>query len=153
MRDAEPSTPDPFAEHHPGAYALLIRLDRPARLAIASLGRPELPSGLYLYAGSAWGTGGIGARLRRHARRGGRRHWHIDHLRAAGKLIAAQAFPGARECDVLACALSRAGSMVPLPGFGATDCRHCPAHLLAVDPAFGERWRGRDSEGRHWSST
>ena len=53
-----------------GAYALVLRLAHETRLDIATLGRPLLPAGLYLYAGSAWGPGGIRARVRRHLRQG-----------------------------------------------------------------------------------
>ncbi|MCY4547764.1 MAG: hypothetical protein OXC28_05300 [Defluviicoccus sp.] len=45
----------------PGAYALILRLARETRLDIRTLGRPVLPAGLYLYAGSARGPGGIRA--------------------------------------------------------------------------------------------
>lgn len=43
----------------PGAYLLVVRLGRVRRLAIARLGAPRLAAGLYLYAGSARGPGGI----------------------------------------------------------------------------------------------
>ena len=114
-----------------GAYALVLRLARAMRLDIATLGRPVLPPGLYLYAGSAWGPGGIRARVGRHLRHPKARVWHIDHLTEAAPVEDVIAFPGARECAIVA-ALPGAG--VPAPRFGASDCRRCEAHLLAVDP-------------------
>ena len=123
----------------------MVALERPARLAIARLGTPRLPAGLYLYAGSAWGPGGIGARLGRHLRGGGKRHWHIDHLIATGTIEATIAFPGARECTIVAFALTDGAAGVPIPGFGTSDCRTCPAHLLAVDHALVRALQNRDS--------
>ena len=117
---------------HPGAYALVLRLARDARLDIATLGRPVLPAGLYLYAGSAWGPGGIRARMRRHLRQGKARVWHIDHLTEMAAAEDVIAFSGGQECAIVAAA---AGARVPVPGFGASDCRRCEAHLLAVDRA------------------
>jgi Uri superfamily endonuclease len=112
----------------PGAYLLLVTL--PAPLLIALPGRPEatLHPGLYLYAGSARGPGGLRARLARHLRADKTPHWHIDRVTLAGTARGAWIFPGGDEC-VLIAALEHLP--VPLPGFGSTDCRHCASHLLA----------------------
>ena len=125
-----------------GAYALVLRLARAMRLDIATLGRPVLPPGLYLYAGSAWGPGGIRARVGRHLRHPKARVWHIDHLTEAAAVEDVVAFPGARECAIVA-ALPGAG--VPVPRFGASDCRRCEAHLLAVDRRLVAALANRDS--------
>ena len=116
-----------------GAYALVMRLARGTRLDIATLGRPVLPAGLYLYAGSARGSGGIRARVGRHLRHPKARVWHIDHLTEAAAVERVVAFPGARECAVADFVVAR-GAQAPVPGFGASDCRRCEAHLLAVEP-------------------
>ena len=114
-----------------GAYALVLRLARDTRLDIATLGHPVLPPGLYLYAGSAWGPGGIRARVGRHLRHPKSRVWHIDRLTEAAPVEDVIAFPGARECAIVA---ALPGARVPVPRFGASDCRRCESHLLAVDP-------------------
>ena len=116
----------------PGAYLLVVALSRPLALPRPALKSARLGAGHYLYAGSALGPGGIRARVRRHARKGKRRHWHIDHLTEAGTLRAALALPGMGECDVLGTLLALPGVTVPVPGFGSSDCRACPAHLLAA---------------------
>ena len=116
----------------PGAYLLDLVLGRRATLAIPALGRPSLPPGRYLYAGSAWGPGGIRARVGRHLRRNKARRWHIDHLRARAPVRAFAALPGAHECDLVEALRALAEVSVPVPGFGSSDCRRCPAHLLAA---------------------
>ncbi|CAA7611842.1 DUF123 domain-containing protein [Magnetospirillum sp. UT-4] len=103
----------------PGAYVLLVELAEPAA---------GLTAGRYLYCGSAKGPGGIRARVGRHMRRGKALRWHIDRLTEAGRVLGAWVFPGGDECALVA-ALSHLP--VPVPGFGASDCRSCPAHLLA----------------------
>jgi Uri superfamily endonuclease len=116
----------------PGAYILDLVLRRRAILAIAALGRPSLAPGRYFYAGSAWGPGGIRARVGRHLKRDKARRWHIDHLRARARVRAVVALPGARECDLVEILRALAELTVPVPGFGSSDCRRCPAHLLAA---------------------
>lgn len=129
----------------PGAYALVMRLDRIARLDIPTLGRPSLGAGLYLYAGSAWGPGGIRARVGRHLRRDKTKRWHIDHLTAKAKIESVIALPGRRECDIVEFALSAPTAFPPIERFGASDCLVCPAHLLVVTPALVAALANRDS--------
>ncbi len=119
----------------PGAYALLLALPR-AVAAPERLGGAALDPGLYVYAGSARGPGGIRARVARHARRGKPRHWHVDRLTEVGRITAAVAIPDGRECAVVETLRTRPGVGFPVPGFGASDCRACPGHLLRVPDPF-----------------
>ena len=110
-----------------GAYLLVFDLDRPLRLDAASLGRAVLAPGRYLYCGSAYGPGGLAARVGRHLRAGKVPRWHVDRLSEAGRVVAVGLSIGGSECGLLA-RLNR----LPVAGFGSTDCRRCPAHLLLV---------------------
>jgi len=107
----------------PGAYALIIDLHHSAA---------GLPAGRYLYAGSAYGPGGIRARVARHRRPVKKAHWHVDRLTAAGRVVDWVAVPGGDECGILAAAMTLRGVTIPMPGFGSTDCRTCPAHLVRL---------------------
>ena len=91
----------------PGAYALTFRLEEPLALPIARLNRPVLDPGLYVYAGSAFGPGGL------------------------RECIDVKTYPGGRECALVADLLT-AGATVPVPGFGSSDCRDCAAHLVRL---------------------
>lgn len=115
-----------------GAYALLIRLPRRLRTSVGSLGRVDFPAGDYFYLGSAYGPGGLRARLRRHLRVSKKVHWHVDHLTKAGDIVDIIAVPAGRECDLVDRVLPCAGVSVPINGFGSSDCPRCPAHLLYV---------------------
>ena len=123
----------------PGAYCLQIALPAPLRHGIARLRPPLLPGGDYLYCGSACGPGGLRARLARHLRADKPAHWHVDRLTAAGRVIALGWARDVGECDLLAAWRALLGVTVPLPGFGSSDCRRCPAHLLECGAAADVR--------------
>lgn len=116
----------------PGAYTLLIRLERDALVRAGSLGDRRFAAGLYVYAGSARGPGGLRARVARHLRRDKRAHWHVDHLLAHGRIVEVAAISGGSECALMQAFAALPGASVPVAGFGATDCRRCAAHLAAV---------------------
>lgn len=115
----------------PGAYALFLDLPGPVSLPPRRF-TGRLAAGRYVYFGNAWGPGGIRSRCTRHFRQGKRRHWHVDWLMEAAVHRLAAAFPGGNECDLVERALAIDGVSVPVVGFGSSDCRRCPAHLLAL---------------------
>ena len=123
--------PDASARE-PGAYALWITLDEPLELLIPRLDSPALPAGCYVYCGSARGAGGIRARVARHLRGSKPTHWHVDHLTATGRVAAVRCETGGSECDLVNELLDLPGAHVPVPGFGSTDCRRCPSHLIGL---------------------
>ncbi len=120
----------------PGAYLLLIDLAAPLALGIPRLGAATLAPGRYAYGGSAYGPGGLRARLGRHLRRDKPRRWHVDRLTAAGRVIGVRAVPGGRECALVSDLLKMPGTSVPVSGFGSSDCRTCPAHLVMLPAGF-----------------
>lgn len=119
---AHPAMPDK------GAYLLIAELDRPLGIRRGKVAG-SLAAGSYVYAGSACGGGGIGARLRRHFRPDKKIHWHIDQITATARL-AALALPGGSECEIVARLLASGQFQPAFPGFGSSDCRRCTAHLL-----------------------
>ncbi|NQV22245.1 MAG: GIY-YIG nuclease family protein [Rhodospirillales bacterium] len=139
LKDELPATP--------GAYVLVIRLRRRLRAWPGTDPQPRsgpqpgsgpvLAPGLYLYAGSANGPGGIRARVLRHTRRNKLRHWHVDRLTGNARVIAVAAMVGGNECKIVEAVSALPQVTVPAPGFGSSDCRTCPAHLLALPPASG----------------
>ena len=65
-----------FANHPlnstPGTYALLLEIREPTELRVGRLGHIHFDSPFYLYFGSAFGPGGLGARLKHHLQPTGR---------------------------------------------------------------------------------
>lgn len=116
----------------PGTYALLLELHQPTELRVGRLGRMRFDSPFYLYFGSAFGPGGLGARLKHHLQPTGRAHWHIDYLRQAAGVLGVW---HTRDTAALECSWANAASALRgaslVPRFGSSDCR-CHSHLLAV---------------------
>ena len=115
----------------PGTYALVLSCTARRSIRVGQLGTMRLQPGFYVYVGSALGPGGLRARIMHHLRRVERPHWHIDYLR-----MLAQVDQLWYRCDRMrlehrcAQALEAVpGVRVPLPGFGASDCR-CGSHLF-----------------------
>jgi Uri superfamily endonuclease len=116
----------------PGTYALLLALHEPAELDIGKLGRIRFDAPFYIYFGSAFGPGGLAARVGRHMRPVQRFHWHIDYLRRSAPVTGVwySTDPSRLECSWARAAAGIRG-MHPVPGFGSTDCS-CESHLLAA---------------------
>jgi len=112
-----------------GTYALIMRCRKTGHTQIGKLGRMMLRPGFYIYVGSAFGPGGIQARVSRHRRRDKKLHWHIDYLRRHTALIETWTLPGTvnQEHDWAAKLATR--YEIAYPRFGASDCR-CPSHLF-----------------------
>lgn len=119
-----------------GAYLLAIDLPAALPVRFGRRRRAVLLAGRYVYCGSAYGPGGLRARVGRHLRRDKPIRWHVDRLTAAGRIVEVLAVPDGDECDLFAAVSGCPGAAVPLPGFGSSDCRRCPAHLLRVPLTF-----------------
>lgn len=99
------------------------------------LGRTAFDAPFYLYLGSAFGPGGLVARLRHHLRYAQRAHWHIDYLRREARVVEVWVTrdPERLECVWFAAALRLRGARA-VAGFGSSDCA-CASHLVAVQKA------------------
>jgi Uri superfamily endonuclease len=126
----------------PGSYILLLQLAASKAISVGRLGIFSFPAGAYLYLGTAFGPGGLAARLKRHISGAGRLHWHIDYLRREATPVQVWYIQNERREHTWARAFQGlAGASVPAPRFGASDCR-CSTHLFhfsdlpACDLAF-----------------
>ncbi len=115
----------------PGTYALIMVCASDRQVAVGKLGRLNVRSGFYVYVGSAFGPGGLKARIAHHARISVRPHWHIDYLRPIFHLKEVwYACDSERQEHRWADTFSRSkGATMPISGFGASDCR-CQSHLF-----------------------
>ncbi len=130
----------------PGAYVLFIELDETLALRETSPGFQTLAPSCYAYSGSAYGPGGLRARLRRHLNREKALRWHVDHPTAAGWIFALGLAPGGQECALCESLSRQPGVEVPLAGFGSSDCVSCPAHLLRIGRPVDPRMLARAVE-------
>ncbi|MBI5670819.1 MAG: GIY-YIG nuclease family protein [Chloroflexi bacterium] len=114
-----------------GTYLLFLSLPPDLTLEVGRLGSFALAAGQYVYVGSAFGAGGLAARLNHHRRLAPRPHWHVDFLRRAARLDAIwyQEATVRREHDWARVFSALPGVTIPIPRFGASDCA-CPTHLF-----------------------
>ncbi len=130
MKDVQP---------HPtsdgGLYLLGLELPAPTRLQAGRLARADLGPGAFIYVGRA--RRNLSGRLRRHLGRSVRVFWHIDYLRPESRLRRIWVSLGFfDECRAVQMILRQHhGSCIPIPGFGASDCR-CVGHLVRLPAGF-----------------
>ena len=114
----------------PGTYALVFAARRKRRLIIGKLGTFYLQPGFYVYVGSAFGPGGLKARIGHHCKDSSRNHWHIDYL--SEYLPPDEVWyttDSTHREHHWSKALSHAReASIPLSGFGSSDC-DCMSHL------------------------
>jgi Uri superfamily endonuclease len=113
-----------------GAYVLVLRLDEPIHIEFPRVACDQLIPGWYVYLGSARGSGGIRARVKRHFQHRKKAHWHIDRLTVRAVEMAALAVVDGYECELVGKLLESLQFKVAAAGFGSTDCRLCEGHLL-----------------------
>lgn len=118
-------------ENEAGTYALVMQLTRTATLSVGRLGPVTFNAGYYVYTGSAFGPGGLAARIGHHLRSSEKCHWHIDYLRRFAQVheIWYTLHPEKVECRWADIFNHARGARIVVPGFGASDCR-CKAHLF-----------------------
>ena len=115
----------------PGTYALIFSGLKKGSVVIGKLGTLQLQPGFYIYFGSAFGPGGLKARIKHHFNPSSRPHWHLDYLSPTLKACEIwYTYDQIRREHQWAKIHSQTrGVSLPLPGFGSSDCR-CLSHLF-----------------------
>jgi Uri superfamily endonuclease len=127
------STQSRSTPHSPGTYALILRSAATRRIGIGRLGTLQLRPGYYIYIGSAFGAGGLRARIGHHQGAAKSPHWHIDYLRRHTSLESVLCCPGkGREHTWAGRIGAILGARIALPGFGSSDC-DCKSHLYWLE--------------------
>ena len=116
-----------------GTYILILRASRTSEIQVGKLGRFKFRDGTYAYVGSAFGPGGLKARIQHHLKPIRSPHWHIDYLRtdAAPVQIWGSAYPRKLEHRWSAVLAQSRQTTIPVSGFGSSDCR-CQTHLFRL---------------------
>jgi Uri superfamily endonuclease len=115
----------------PGTYALVLEANECVDIAIGKLGSMQVAEGFYVYTGSAFGPGGLRARLNRHLGSPMTFHWHIDYLRRASEPVEIWTTKTCENLEHTWAEILRTspGAVISKRRFGASDCR-CLAHLV-----------------------
>ena len=113
----------------PGTYALIFQNHSTGKLQIGHLGPIELVPGYYIYVGSAFGPGGVRARISRHWRVDKPKNWHIDYLREFVRPMCAWAsYEPERLEHQWAQHFYEMRGIAAIQGFGCSDCK-CYSHF------------------------
>ena len=114
----------------PGTYALIMEAQKGEKIQVGKLGYFEVASGFYVYVGSAFGPGGLKARLNRHLKHDKKCRWHIDYLRKYLNVVDIwhTTSPEKKEC-LWAQDFIKKGGRIHFKGFGSSDCK-CQSHLF-----------------------
>jgi Uri superfamily endonuclease len=124
-----------------GTYVLIASVPRMKRIGIGQLGEFDIVPGFYAYVGSAFGFGGLHARLGHHLQSTASPHWHIDYLLQAAEPVEVWYATASQKLEHhWADFLEKAPQFrIPIPRFGSSDYhRSRSSHLFYSKrrPAF-----------------
>ena len=116
----------------PGTYALILRSRLTRETQVGRWGLLNIKPGYYIYVGSAFGPGGVQARVVRHCSETKSKHWHIDYLSELVDPVGAWYSYGPKQVEhQWAKTLCSMENMFAIKGFGCSDCR-CYSHLFTT---------------------
>lgn len=133
----------------PGTYVLWMQLKQAQSIRIGKLGTMQAQAGVYAYVGSAFGSGGVAARLKHHLAYSAKPRWHLDYLRqhALVRRCWVNHDSQHRECLWAKVLADITPYALPMTGFGSSDCA-CASHLFYFKRAPALR-RFKQSLKRH----
>ena len=112
-------------------------------LPVGSLGTFDIIPGFYAYVGSAFGAGGLRARLGHHLASAAEPHWHIDYLLRVADPVEVWFTTADRKLEHHWAELLEAAPRfrVPIPRFGSSDYhRSRLSHLFYCKRRPSFRW-------------
>jgi Uri superfamily endonuclease len=124
-----------------GTYVLIASVPQMTRIGIGQLGEFDLVPGFYAYVGSAFGAGGLCARIGHHLESTAAPHWHIDYLLQVAQPVEVWYTTADQKLEhKWAELLEQAPQFrIPIPRFGSSDYhRSRSSHLFYSKrrPAF-----------------
>lgn len=120
-----------------GNYLLQLQVTKKCTISSLRGQSYTVPAGYYLYIGSAFGSGGLRARLARHLRSEKKMHWHIDYLLTHATVVSVWeiALVDSREHKIAQFFSGQKKFSCAIPRFGASDCT-CETHLFRMPGRF-----------------
>ena len=114
-----------------GTYILVLKAISDQKIRIGKLGVFDFDKGFYAYIGSAFGTGGLAARINHHLHSVASPRWHLDYLRGLMEIEEVWLTNGKckHEHEWARILGMQEGVNIPVIGFGASDCS-CDAHFF-----------------------
>ena len=116
-----------------GTYVLIASVPQMKRIEVGQLGKFDIVPGYYAYVGSAFGSGGLRARLSHHLESIAAPHWHIDYLLRVAQPVEIWYTTASQKLEHhWAEVLEKAPQFrIPIPRFGSSDYhRSRSSHLF-----------------------
>jgi len=125
-------------KNEPGTYIIVLKYDYLNK--VIPIGKNKellLAQGFYYYVGSAFGPGGVKARVNHHIRTTEKPHWHLDFLRKHTQIIAIWYTHDKKKREHQWAKVFNENPLtsIPLEGFGSSDCK-CESHLVYCNTAI-----------------
>jgi Uri superfamily endonuclease len=134
-----------------GTYVLIASVAQMKRLEVGRLGTFDIVPGFYAYVGSAFGAGGLRARIGHHLESTAAPHWHIDYLLGIAEPIEVWFSTASQKLERhWADVLEKAPNFrIPIARFGSSDYhRSRSSHLFYARRRPSFRWfQGTLEEG------
>ena len=132
-----------------GTYLLVFESEVDITLTVGRCGRLCLQPGFYLYIGSAFGPGGLRARVKHHHAISPRPHWHLDYIRPQLKPLQVWYSTTDKRLEhAWADAMVYTMRMqIPLSGLGSSDCQ-CESHFFYIETRPDEQALQKALTGR-----
>ncbi len=113
-----------------GTYILKIKIERPLRVLVGSLGKVNFKPGNYVYIGSAMNS--ISKRIQHHIKKDKKLHWHLDYLTTSPyvEIEKVYVFYGCRLEEELSLKFSKRYDSIK--NFGASDMKLVNSNLYFV---------------------
>ena len=116
-----------------GTYVLIASVPQMKRIEVGQLGEFDIVPGFYAYVGSAFGAGGLLARIGHHLESTASPHWHIDYLLQVADPLEVWYSTANQKLEHRWAELLEQASRfrVPIPRFGSSDYhRSRSSHLF-----------------------
>jgi len=126
-----------------GTYVLIASVAQMKRLEIGRLGAYDIVPGFYAYVGTAFGAGGLRARLGHHLESTAAPHWHIDYLLGVAEPVEVWYTTAKQKLEHHWAELLEEAPhfRVPIPRFGSSDYhRSRSSHLFYSKRRPSFRW-------------
>jgi Uri superfamily endonuclease len=124
-----------------GTYILITSVREMKHLRIGSLGDWDIIPGFYAYVGSAFGSGGLKARIHHHLESTAEPHWHIDYFLKVANPVEVWFTTCSRKLEHHWADLLETRFRVPIPRFGSSDYHRSRAsHLFYSKRRPSFRW-------------
>jgi Uri superfamily endonuclease len=119
-----------------GTYQLQILVQSGFSISVGAIGIVKFKTGKYIYTGRA--SKYLKQRIIRHCKKEKQIRWHIDFLTSRPEVkiqsVTIISQDPNKECKVNQDIEKLAGSVIPINGFGSSDCMSgCKSHLVKVE--------------------